>query len=87
MRELNEMSSVTTGTDSPSPAPNTEQVGGEHYRKLAIQPWDFVIANKLDYFQGSIIKYITRWRDKNGVEDLYKARHFLNKYIQEEESK
>lgn len=74
-----------TGMDSPSPA--SEQVGGDHYKKLAIEPWDYIIENKLDYFQGSIIKYITRWRDKGGVEDLKKARHFLNKYIQTEENK
>ena len=58
------------------------QVGGVHYTKWKIEPWDYVIANDLDYFQGSIIKYITRWRDKGGVEDLKKAAHFLQKYIE-----
>ena len=61
--------------------PDTEQIGGRHYKKLAIQPWDYVIANELDYFQGSIIKYVTRWRDKGWTEDLHKAKHFLDKYI------
>ena len=62
--------------------PSHSQVGGSHYTKCQIQPWDYVIANNLDYFQGSIIKYVTRWRDKNGVEDLQKAKHFLEKYIE-----
>lgn len=61
--------------------PDTEQIGGRHYKKLAIQPWDYVIANDLDYFQGSIIKYVTRWKDKGWTEDLHKAKHFLDKYI------
>jgi hypothetical protein len=63
------------------------QIGGKHYKKCAIQPWDYVIANDLDYFQGSIIKYVTRWKDKGGVEDLRKAKHFLDKYIETMEEK
>lgn len=63
---------------------NDIQVGGSHYKTTKIQPWDYVVANNLDYFQGTIIKYITRWRDKGGVEDLEKARHFLDKYIEVE---
>jgi hypothetical protein len=58
------------------------QVGGTHYSKHKIQPWDYVAANDLGYFEGSIVKYITRWRDKGGVEDLKKARHFLDKLIE-----
>jgi len=75
--------SMTTPTSSGcTPTnPDTEQIGGRHYKKLAIQPWDYVIANELDYFQGSIIKYVTRWRDKGWTEDLHKAKHFLDKYI------
>jgi len=60
---------------------NDRQVGGNHYAS-PIQHWDYVIANDLDYFQGAITKYVTRWKDKNGVEDLLKARHFLDKYIE-----
>jgi hypothetical protein len=66
-------------------ASNEIQVGGKHYKKCVIQPWDYVIANDLDYFQGSIIKYVTRWKDKGGVEDLRKALHFLEKYIEVKE--
>lgn len=60
---------------------NDRQVGGTHYRS-DIQHWDFVVANNLDYFQGQITKYVTRWRNKNGLNDLEKARHFLDKYIE-----
>jgi hypothetical protein len=63
------------------------QVAGDHYKKLGIQVWDYIIGNDLDYFQGSIIKYVTRWKDKGGIEDLKKAQHFLSKYIEWQESK
>ena len=61
--------------------PNDKQVGGTHY-KSNIQHWDYVIANDLDYFQGQITKYVTRWKKKNGLPDLLKAQHFLEKYIE-----
>lgn len=58
-----------------------DQVGGDHYIKCGMQPVEYAFANKLDFFQGSIIKYITRWRDKGGVQDLRKAEDCLAKYI------
>ena len=60
---------------------NDKQVAGTHYRS-EIQHWDFVVANDLDYFQGQITKYVTRWKKKNGLSDLLKAQHFLDKYIE-----
>jgi len=60
---------------------NDRQVAGEHY-KSKIQHWDYVIANNLDYFQAQVTKYVTRHRGKNGIEDLKKAQHFLEKYIE-----
>lgn len=60
---------------------NSRQVGGSHYGLKAFQHWDMVAMFKLDYFQGQITKYVLRWRDKNGVEDLEKAAHYLEKYI------
>lgn len=60
---------------------NKKQIGGTHYQ-TTIQPWDYTVANNLDYFQGTIIKYVTRCWSKNGVEDLEKATHFLEKYIE-----
>lgn len=60
---------------------NDKQVAGTHY-KAGIEHWDFVVANDLDYFQGQITKYVTRWKKKNGITDLLKAQHFLEKYIE-----
>jgi hypothetical protein len=60
---------------------NEKQVAGNHY-KSSIEHWDYVVANDLDYFQGQITKYVTRWKNKNGVTDLLKAQHFLEKYIE-----
>lgn len=65
---------------------NSRQVGGTHYSSH-IQHWDFVEANNLDYFQGMITKYVCRWKRKNGIEDLHKAQHFLQKYIEIQEEK
>lgn len=62
---------------------NTRQVGGSHYStELGFQHWDLVAMFKWDYFQGQITKYLMRWRKKNGVQDLEKAQHFLEKYIE-----
>ena len=67
--------------------PLTAQVGGDHYKNLAIQPVEYIIANNLSYLQGSVIKYTTRYKSKGGVEDLNKAIHFLQMMINEEENK
>lgn len=63
------------------------QVDGNHYKSCAIQPVEYINANKLDYFQGNVVKYVTRWRDKNGIADLRKAIHYLELYINFEEKK
>lgn len=60
---------------------NTSQVGGTHYQKT-IQPWDYIVANNMGYLEGNIVKYITRYKDKNGLEDLMKAHHYLAKLIE-----
>lgn len=65
---------------------NTHQVGGRHYGLVSFQHWDAVVLFDLDYFQGQITKYVMRWRKKNGIEDLKKAQHFLEKYIEEIEA-
>lgn len=54
-----------------------KQVGGEHYKQYAIQPAKFALANGLDYAQSNAIKYIVRHKDKNGVQDLDKAIHYI----------
>ena len=66
---------------------NKKQVGGEHYKGVDQEHWDWVHANELDYFQGQITKYVYRWKSKNGMEDLRKAHHFLEKYIELESEK
>lgn len=66
---------------------NDVQVGGAHYKDRNIQPWDFIAANDLDYFQGNVVKYVTRFREKNGLQDLQKARHYLDKLIEIESEK
>ena len=58
------------------------QVGGDHYKKQPIQPWDFIIANNLGFLEGNVIKYVTRYKSKNGLEDLKKAQHYLQKLIE-----
>ena len=65
---------------------NDTQVGGQHYKAKTIQPWDFIAANGLGYFEGNIVKYVSRWRDKGGVDDLRKARHYLDKLIELEDN-
>ena len=52
----------------------------EHYTK-GIEMWDYSYSQGLDFFEGNIIKYVTRWRHKNGIEDLYKAKQYLDRLI------
>ncbi len=67
---------------------NDIQYGGDHYKKYGdLQPWDVITRWKLGYLDGTALKYIARWKDKGGVEDLKKAIHFLQKTIEVEESK
>jgi hypothetical protein len=61
------------------------QEGGSHYKDLAIQPIEYILANSIPYAEGSVIKYVTRWRAKGGVQDLKKAKHFLELLIEHEE--
>lgn len=60
------------------------QVGGIHYTKLAIQPMEYSMRNHLNACQHSVVKYITRYKDKGGIEDLRKAKHCIDMLIQYE---
>jgi hypothetical protein len=61
---------------------NTDkQIGGEHYKKYKIQPVEFIMQNNIPYAEGNVIKYILRHRDKNGIEDLKKAIHYIELII------
>ena len=65
------------------------QVGGDHYKSKSIQPWDAMQAWMsqeafMGFLQGNIIKYVARWQEKGGYDDLRKARHYLDKMIETE---
>jgi Protein of unknwon function (DUF3310) len=66
---------------APTPSALDRQEGGDHYKKQAIQPVQYIHANGIGYFEGNVIKYVTRWRDKNGVADLLKAKHYIELLI------
>lgn len=59
-----------------------KQPGGTHYKQMAIQPVQYIHANGLGYCEANIVKYVSRWRDKNGLEDLLKARHYIDLLIE-----
>jgi hypothetical protein len=63
----------------------TKQIGGNHYSKLAIEPYEYSVKNELNCYQFNVVKYVTRYKDKNGVEDLKKAIQTLQKLIEYEE--
>ena len=67
-------------------SPLSTQIGGDHYTKLAIQPMRYSMENGLDPLQHTVIKYVTRFRDKNGIEDLEKAKHCIDMLIEFERS-
>ena len=60
------------------------QVGGNHYKNMAIQPVDYILANKLGYCEANVVKYISRWKVKGGVDDLRKAKHYIDMLIEDE---
>lgn len=67
--------------------PNDTQIGGEHYKRMMIQPWDAMEAwmsseEFKGFLTGNIIKYIARYNRKDGIEDLEKAQHYLTKLIE-----
>lgn len=87
-KSLAEMIAEWPDDEEPAKAPaqeaNAVQVGGDHYKSKAIQPWDYIAANGLGYFEGNIVKYVTRYKEKGGVADLEKAKHYLEKLIEQE---
>ena len=58
------------------------QVAGDHYKKLKIQPVEYIHANNIPFIEGCIIKYATRWKDKGGIKDLEKIKHFTDILIE-----
>ena len=56
--------------------PQDKQIGGNHYKDFHIQPYEFISKNNLSFFQGNVIKYVCRYMNKNGIEDLDKIIHY-----------
>lgn len=67
-----------------APSALSVQVGGSHYSSRGIQPIEYIHANNLNFSEGSIVKYITRWRQKGGIEDLKKIKHYVDLLIEME---
>lgn len=61
-----------------------EQIAGNHYKSMAIQPVEFIQRNNIPWCEANAIKYLCRWRQKNGIEDLKKARHYIDLLIEME---
>lgn len=68
-------------------SPLERQIGGKHYKGFKIQPIEFVHGNGIPFIEGSIIKYICRWRDKGGIQDLEKIKHYVDLLIELENAK
>ena len=69
---------ISSGSDTPLDLlPLNKQIAGGHYKKFVIQPIEFITKNNLPFIEGNIIKYICRWQDKGGVQDLDKVIHYV----------
>lgn len=73
---------MSGGMESAAEDALASQVAGNHYRRMPIQPAEFITANGLGFCAGNVIKYVCRYKNKNGVEDLKKARHYIDLLIQ-----
>lgn len=63
-----------------------KQVGGRHYKDFVIQPIEYILTNDIPFLEANVIKYVSRWKDKNGVEDLEKAKHYIEILIERNKS-
>ena len=62
--------------------PPEEQIGGDHYSRHKIQPIEFIEGADLGYHEGNVVKYLSRWKFKNGIQDLEKAKWYLDRLIE-----
>lgn len=85
VKELNERFLEAAKTARHLPDALKHQEGGDHYKDLKIQPVEYIFANNIPFCEGNAIKYLTRWRSKGGVEDLKKAKHFIDLLTELEE--
>jgi hypothetical protein len=58
---------------------NKKQIGGTHYKGVKLEPWDYIHAHRLDFFEGNIVKYITRYHSTHNLNDLLKVEHYVEK--------
>lgn len=63
-------------------SPLDVQISGDHYKSLTIQPVEYIHANQIPFIEGCVIKYVSRWRNKGGLKDLEKAKHFIDLLIE-----
>jgi hypothetical protein len=64
-----------------------KQIGGNHYKKYKIQPIEFILKNNIGFCEANIIKYVLRFKEKGGVEDLLKAKHYIELLIDSTKSR
>ena len=64
-----------------------KQIGGDHYKDRVIQPIDYIVKNNLDFLEGNVVKYITRHKTKNGIEDIRKVIHYAELILEKKYGK
>ena len=69
---------MTDPNDMAKAFPQSRQVGGNHYKRFHIQPYEFISKNNLSFFQGNVVKYVCRYLYKNRIEDLEKIKHYCD---------
>ena len=67
--------------------PQERQVGGSHYKSFHIQPYEFISKNELSFCQGCVVKYVCRYKNKNGIQDLEKIIHYCELEIKKMKDK
>jgi len=60
------------------------QIGGTHYKNFSIEPIEFIHKNGIGFCEGNAIKYLVRWREKGGKQDLLKAKHYIDLLLEME---
>lgn len=66
---------------------DTKTTGSSHYKKLKIEPIEYIEENVLHFHEGEIVKYITRWRDKGGIKDLEKVEWYVHRLMEREQAR
>jgi hypothetical protein len=82
--KLQHWSSVYFETKGHQMSANDIQISGTHYKTKAIQPWDYIASNNIGYLAGNAIKYLSRYKEKGGADDVRKALHYCQKLLEVE---